>query len=946
MRTLVATALLAYAKADETSLMQDLVTRSSSKLEVESSRRDAASKRLLESAVNMVKNGVTPDVVEFVGATTEQNRDALRAILDMHWEQMSERDAACSRFDSLLSTLEGHCDLINSNKARDIQASETHQQCRGDEAYSCARSRRCEAQLRDAWEVVVAQERIMREKHEAIEDGWCVYSDAHESYGVWHNWQHETEWLTRTWETTEIWGEMWEYPGLTIPGHHDPEMSSPENVWKFRHSSVTWFQEYDEQLPIVRSAWDAYNLKVIECAQREEEWEAIIPQCDVQQTELMASQCETAQAVKTARQEVGDEWDRIKSDVAILTDFVVVDVQARKNEWETLTIVQCLLDHVHSTVIAAVETGAPCPTLESDPDSVNQAIEDCHIVERGCLGDEESENEALRTATPLNIDQSYALIGYNIGTGNWFDEIPNLRRSSTHLCIDPCKVPDEPEPIPPPAAPCTPAYIAREQAQFLDAIQATYSERLAANVEVEDEDYGTDALTQPRYGAILSEAGWAGCAPPLVCIDCPAVAPATPCGAHTTPAHVCKWHEEYLSPGQSNGDTFRCLDGTCVAQEGVCNGHNNCDDGSDEQACEDGVQAYMAQEFECGAYMQGDFHSDVHFRCGSSGMCIDKVGLCNGINNCNDGSDEQACNGGLQVSLEATSGRTINVVTAAHSEVDVFSDRGYSFDSLGHMTGKTFVKYSNDDKMIDRAHVMTKIRTLEPVTVYVVLTDSVEMPWLQAQQWSPTDLNGVSFSGMKWTRHKEWLEESHASNYEHHDHTSESINHHRFTADGAHEFRDAYDHSEDQFSTHKIFSKTFPAGTISIPGNAVYDTSDPDGEHYDGYLSDKLQANTHGSFLIFVDKPDAPHHQETQYQLLGYGMANCAEGKTIDTHEECEAAHVALGLEVSPKWSGTYDAIPGLCSTREADWGGGHHFHFNSLAVGRVRADLSPVCKV
>jgi len=825
MRTLVATALLAYAKADETSLMQDLVTRSSNKLEVESSRREAASKRLLEAAVNMVKNGVTPDVVEFVDDTSAENREALRKILDMHWQQIQDRNDACSRFDSLLETLEGHCDLINSNKARDILASEEHHECRAGEAYACAQSRRCEAQLREAWEVVVAQERIMREKHDSIEDGWCVYSDAHESYGVWHNWQQSTEWLTRTWETTTIWGETRPYPGLTIPGHGDPEMSSPENVWKFRHSSVTWFEEYEEQLPIVKSAWEVYNEKVEECAALETAWEDITPVCDEKQTNLMTSQCETAQAVKTARQEVGDEWDRIKSDVAILTTFVEGDVQARKNEWETLTIVQCLLDHVHSSVIASIETGAPCPTLESDPDSVTQAIEDCHIVERGCLGDEESENEALRTATPLTIEESYGLIGYNIGTGNWVAEIPNLFRSSTHLCIEPCKVPDEPEPIPPPAPPCTPAYIAREQAQFLEAIQATYITDLAANA-----DYSGDALTQPHYGAILSDAGWAGCAPPLVCVDCPETTPAAPCGAHTVPAHVCKWHEEYLSPGQSNGDTFRCLDGTCVAQAGVCNGHSNCADGSDEQECEDGVQAYLAQEFECGAYMQGDFHSDVHYQCGS-GMCIEKVGLCNGINNCDDGSDEHGCEGGLQVSVEATSGRTINVVTAVHSEVEVFSDRGYSFDSLGHMTGKTFIKYSNDDKMIDESHVMTKLRTLEPVTVYIVLTDQRNLPWLQGEHYEErSDLDGVSFSGMKWTRHKEWLEENHAAN-------------HALSLD------DGHDHAEDQFSTQKIYSKTFPAGTISIPGNAG-------STHYEGYLSDQLQADARGSFLIFVDKPD------------------------------------------------------------------------------------------
>jgi len=95
--------------------------------------------------------------------------------------------------------------------------------------------------------------------------------------------------------------------------------------------------------------------------------------------------------------------------------------QDRKNEWETLKIVQCLLDHVHSTVVDSIETGAPCPTIDSDPDGVTLAIEDCHIVTRGC-------DEGSMTA---------------------------------HLCLTWCEKPSVP-PLPPVEEPaCTPAYIAR-----------------------------------------------------------------------------------------------------------------------------------------------------------------------------------------------------------------------------------------------------------------------------------------------------------------------------------------------------------------------------------------------------------------------------------------------------------------------------------------------------
>jgi hypothetical protein len=86
-------------------------------------------------------------------------------------------------------------------------------------------------------------------------------------------------------------------------------------------------------------------------------------------------------------------------------------------------------------------------------------------------------------------------------------------------------------------------------------------------------------------------------------------------------------------------------------------------------------------------------------------------------------------------------------------------------------------------------------------------------------------------------------------------------------------------------------------------------------------------------------------HWTPSYMRMDYGAANCPEGKKITTYAECEAAHVALGFEINPVWTGNYGSIPGYCSTRELDQLGGHHFHFNSLAVGVVRADLAPVCR-
>ena len=340
--------------------------------------------------------------------------------------------------------------------------------------------------------------------------------------------------------------------------------------------------------------------------------------CDTLQIAAREHACEHATSNRQARAAFGQEWDRIVSLFELARVTKSNNEQDRKNEWETLKIVQCLLDHVHSSVTNSIETGAPCPTIDSDPTGVTLAIEDCHIVTRGC--DEDS--------------------------------------MTAHLCLVWCEPPDIP-PLPPVEEPaCTPAYIAKEQAQFLTAIQASYTAQLAANA-----DYPADPLM--GYETVLSEAGWAGCAPPLVCVDCAGSEIQAPCAEHTGGAQTCHLHEEYLSPGQSNADTFRCLDGSCILQAGRCNGAHNCADGSDESGCNAETNHFVPAYLSTSSTCPDDFHDDVHFRCANS-QCIEKVGMCNGIDNCADGSDEAHCFGAVQVTVEATSGRSITEIGRAH----------------------------------------------------------------------------------------------------------------------------------------------------------------------------------------------------------------------------------------------------------------------------------------
>merc|ERR1719183_2163835 len=114
---------------------------------------------------------------------------------------------------------------------------------------------------------------------------------------------------------------------------------------------------------------------------------------------------------------------------------------------------------------------------------------------------------------------------------------------------------------------------------------------------------------------------------------------------------------------------------------------------------------------------------------------------------------------------------------------------------------------------------MTKLRTTEPTTVYIVKLDHHSLPWLEMEGYTPSSHAGVSFSGVRETRHKEW---------------------------------DPSLLTTDHFAASTVYSKTFPAGTISIPGNDGGD----------------------GSFLIFLDRPSTEDEYDNRLSAY-WEHGNC-----------------------------------------------------------------------
>jgi len=176
--------------------------------------------------------------------------------------------------------------------------------------------------------------------------------------------------------------------------------------------------------------------------------------------------------------------------------------------------------------------------------------------------------------------------------------------------------------------------------------------------------------------------------------------------------------------------------------------------------------------------------TDVQFKCADN-TCTHIAGRCNGVNNCADGSDEQGCaTTSTSITLEAMTGFTATVETPIVGSA-VFYDRSYTFESLGSFTGKSFVKMSNEDKHISHSHVQMKLRLPTPQILFVAQLDGSELPWLEAEGWTLTNLDGVSYKGTRATRHTEWSEEL----------------------------------LEDHYGPGRVWQKAFTAGAVEMRGN-------------------------------------------------------------------------------------------------------------------------------
>jgi len=288
---------------------------------------------LMESAKSFLKNGVTPDVVDFVDATlAEVSGVVIPAI-----ENESITDQAFvmnlhSRFQDILNSLSaGNTEVFQLN-AEEQTATVTHQTCRSKSLGSEA-----------------------SEEHKCIEKRVCEM----EAYRLW------TVWVTEEEELRQI--------HASIDGHFCPPGSNG-TLHSFRVASVPWMESYMTQKSRVDAAELSYDQHIPTCVTTHSNLDEKSAICNANQVDLEEKACAHASKINDVLTEYYADWAQATSAYQCAVEEIKELERDRHREWITLQVVNCLLQRVHE------QNGRPCDTETGDVDEQVTVCEESHSL--------------------------------------------------------------------------------------------------------------------------------------------------------------------------------------------------------------------------------------------------------------------------------------------------------------------------------------------------------------------------------------------------------------------------------------------------------------------------------------------------------------------------------------------------------------------------------------
>lgn len=321
MRTLVFVALMGLAVTEEACGSEDQIDASSliqssqlrvqqrsvAQMDIKEIAADKESRRaylnnLLQSTKDLMKAGVTPDVVTFVQATMAAIRDeVLPIILREHNADQAMLVALWTHFtkaeDDLVTALANAQPSIDNHDL----AVTVHTDCRVIESELCMDANNCDAELAQLWVDVVQLEAIISNIDDVIYTYWCEDN---------HN----------------------------------------RTLTEFRTSTVTTFNSYITTKEDLDAAWALYLPKLSECQRLRAEHHAQVTVCDTNQGDMEVATCLTGVTMDAIRTAYAAAFAQAVASYEPTADLIRVEESDRKVEFSTLQMVLCLLDNIDEMI--------------------------------------------------------------------------------------------------------------------------------------------------------------------------------------------------------------------------------------------------------------------------------------------------------------------------------------------------------------------------------------------------------------------------------------------------------------------------------------------------------------------------------------------------------------------------------------------------------------------